>query len=143
MKNVIYRGPLDAQPHTVTAAVAGAYLPGTAVSTDGAEFTQLTAGGDARVLILSNREFYTQTTMDAYDADETAHAYRPRVEDDFAVAMAAGTYAVGDPLMIGASGRFTAATSGNRVIAYFDDAPGAVTTGSLSDVVIAGGYVKA
>lgn len=143
MNNLIYLGAISDQPRTVSRPVTGALLPGTAVKDTGAALVQLTAGGDDRILILGNRDFFTQTNTDAYVSGETGHAYRLRLEDDYNVALAGATYAVGDELTVGASGRFTAATSGSRVVAFYNGTAGAVTAGDLQPVVIANSYVKA
>jgi hypothetical protein len=142
MANLIYRGPAERQPQTLNKPVTGALLPGTAVLIGGTAFTQATTPTAGRIGLLSNRQFYTQTTADAYVSGETAVAYRLEPEQEYQWAMAAATYTQGQELTVAASGRLAAAASGNTVVAFFDQAGGAVSAGVLCDVVIARGYVK-
>lgn len=142
MANAIYRGPAERQPQTLNKPVTGALLPGTAVLIGGTAFTQATAATAGRIGVLSNRNFYEQGPMDAYVSGETAVAYRLEPEQEYQWAMAAATYTQGQELTIAASGRLAAAASTNVVVAFFDQAGGAVSAGVLADVVIARPYVK-
>lgn len=142
MANTVYRGPIDQQPHTITALVDGALLPASFVTYDGTDFAQATAAG-GRLFVLMNRDFYTQTILDAYEDNETGAAYRIKPEDEFQSVMAAGTYTYGQELTVGASGRLTAAASTDIVVAFYDQAGAALSAGNLADVVIANSYVKA
>lgn len=143
MANTIYRGPSTRQPLTVNLPVAGAYVPGTFVSSDLSELTQITSAAGNDYLILSNVDFYTQTATDAYTSGDTAVAYKPEPQMEVQASMAAATYAYGDELTIAASGRLAAATSGDMVVAFFDQAGGAVTAGALADVRFCNTYIKA
>jgi|TARA_Y100000296_G_C5180054_1_gene263554 hypothetical protein len=142
MANVIFRGPARVQPETVNLPVAGAYLPGTFVKSDGATLTQA-ADATGRLLLLSNRDMYTQGVTDAYAADETGVAYRIQPEYEMQAAFAAGTYTTGQELTLNASGQLTAAAATNLVVAFFDQAGATLTAGQLADVVIADTYTKA
>lgn len=142
MANSIYRGPIDSQPHTLTGLVDGALLPATFVTFDGTDFSQATAAG-GRLLLLTNRDFYTQTAIDAYADNETGIAYQVRPEDEFQAAFAAATYTYGQELTVAAAGRLAAAASGDIVVAFFDQTGAALTAGDLADVVIANSYTKA
>lgn len=142
MANLVYRGPIDQQPHTITGLVNGALLPSSFVTYDGTDFSQATAAG-GRLFLLMNRDFYTQTILDAYEDNETGVAYRIKPEDEFQSVMAAGTYTYGQELTVGASGRLTAAASTDIVVAFYDQAGAALSAGDLADVVIANSYVKA
>lgn len=139
----IYRGPLDRAPKTQNMPVSGALLPGTAVENDGTNLAQITAAIGNNWLILANVDFKDQDVTDAYVSGDTGVAYEARVGDEFAVSMAGATYAKDAELTIGAAGQFEAAGSGDLVVAFFDDTPGAVTAGALADVKIANAYVKA
>lgn len=143
--NLIYRAPIKDEPETVSdKTVAGAYLPGILVTEGASEFTMATgADMEADLRVLSNRQFYDQGVDVAYATGETGVAYVPRPGETYGVRVAAATYAKGDALTVGADGRLTAATTGNRVLAYFDDTPGAFTAGQLADVRIANGFVAA
>jgi hypothetical protein len=142
--NVIHRGPITRQPMVLGAQVlAGAYLPGTLVTSDGATLTQATAADKSeQVYVLGIRDFFgneTATTapiLTAYLSGDTAVAFIPQVNDIFQIAVGAATYAKGDKLSLGASGRLVATTGvSNVVVAYFDDVAGAKDAGDLVDVV--------
>lgn len=143
MSNVIYRGPIEREPLTVNLPVDGALLPGSFVKESAtSEFEQATAG-TGRLFLLSNRRFVEQGPADAYADGETGVAFRLRPDDEFQARMAAATYAKGAALTVAASGRLAAAGTGDVVVAFFDQAGGAVLAGVLADVVIANSYVSA
>lgn len=142
MANVIYRGPIEREPTTVNLPVDGELLPGSFVREDDGDLVQATAG-TGRLFLLSNRRFFEQGPADAYEDGETAVAFRLRPDDEFQARMAAGTYAKGAALTVGASGRLQAATTGNVVVAYYDQDGGTVEAGTLADVVIANSYNQA
>ncbi|MEY4075109.1 MAG: hypothetical protein RJA29_2466 [Pseudomonadota bacterium] len=139
--NVIYRGPVGRQPRTISKEVAGAYLPGTFVEETATTLAQITTALAKRPLLLGNADYAGQDIATAYTSGDTGVAYELEPGQVYQAALAAATYAKGAPLTIAASGRLAAATAGTRVVAYFDDAPGAYTAGQLADVVIADGYV--
>jgi len=143
MANVIYRGPVASEPQAINLPVAGAYLPGTFVTSDGAELTQATTAVDQKIYLLSNRRFMEHGIADAYMADDTAVAYEVAPNEVYQARMAAATYAKGDALTVAASGRLAAAASGNPIVAYFDGTAGAVTAGAFADVIIANGTAAA
>lgn len=141
---VIYRGPIEREPRTINLPVAGAYLPGILVTEDGTNLTVATAADmAANLLILGNVRFIGQSVTTAYASGDTGIAFEPRPQDAFQVALAAGTYAKGDNLCIGASGHLTAVVdspAGDVVFARFDDTPGTFSAGDLADVVIANSF---
>lgn len=141
--NVIFRGPseLQQQVQTITLPVAGAYLPGEFVVSDGIEFTRA-AEAVANMQILTNRDFYGQGLDDAYAANDSGIAYRIAPDLNFQVRMAAATYAYNDELTVDANGRLAAASTGDIVVATFTGVPGAFTAGQLADVTIANSYAK-
>lgn len=143
--NVIFRGPIEGpQPETVNLPVAGAYLPGILVTASATALTVATAANiEDELLILSNLEFKDQTLADAYTSGDTGVAYRPNPGQVFQARLANATYAKGDKLTIGASGYLTKTSTSERVIAYFDDTPGAYTAGALADVRIANSFLTA
>lgn len=143
MANNIFRGASVDAPETINLPVAGAYPPGTFVVSNGSTLTQLTTAVGVRPLLLANRSFYDQDATTAYASGDTGVAYRLRPDCEVRAAFAAGTYAYGAPLTIGASGRLTAATSGSVVVAWFDQTGATLSAGDLADVVIANSYVKA
>ena len=139
--NVIYRGPIDATPASVNLPVAGAYLPGILVTENGTNLTVATALDiEGELLVLSNLAFKDQDLTTAYTTGATGVAFRPAPNEVYQVRLAAATYAKGDTLTIGASGYLAKTTTGQRVIAYFDGTPGAVTAGTLADVRIANSF---
>lgn len=138
--NAIYRGPVEEQPRTVTGTVAGAYLPGYFVTKSGTELT-VAATGAARVFLLSNREFYDQVSTDAYESGDTGNAYRLKPEQEYRAIAAIDTYAEGAPLTVNASGQLAAATTGDVVIGYADEAKTLAAAGFLN-FVVANAYVS-
>ena len=144
MANVIYRGSTQVQPETVNLPVTSAALPGSIVVVVGETVVVAVAADvEKNLLVLSNNEFIGQAVSTAYVANETATAYQTKPGDKFQARMAAATYAVGDLLSIGASGRLEAAVSGEVVIARFTGTAGAIGAGVLADVTIANSFVMA
>jgi hypothetical protein len=137
--NVIYRGPADRQPRTVNKSVAGAYVPGVFVTESATALTVATAG-EGRLRLLTNREFAGQDVATAYTNGDTGAAYVVEPGQYYQARMAAASYTFGQPLTVGASGRLTAATSDDVVVAYFDDATGAYGAGDLANIEIANSY---
>lgn len=141
--NRIFRGPIGREPETVNLPVAGAYLPGIMVTEDGTNLTIATAAdNEGDLLALSNVEFKDQDLATAYASGDTGVAYRLQPNDIVQARMAAATYAVGDPLAVGASGYLAAAAAGDVVRAYFAGVAGAKTAGALEDVRWANAFVK-
>ena len=143
MARKIFRGPADRSPHTVSLPVSGAYLPGTIVEETATALTQITTAVDKRPLVLGNLDFKDQDTVTAYTSGDTGIAFIPMPQDVFMAAMAAATYAKGAALTVGASGRLEAAGSGDVVVAFFDDTPGAYIADQLADVIWASATLKA
>ena len=139
--NVIYRGPVDRQYRTVNKPVNGALLPGTFVEETATQLTQITTALAKRPLILSNLDFKDQDIATAYTSGDTGVAIEVEPGMVVQARLANATYAKGAPLTIAASGRLAAATAGTKVVAFFEDAPGAYAAGALADVVIADGYI--
>lgn len=142
--NVIFRGPNTREPETLNLPVAGAYLPGILVTEDGAELTVATAADiEGELLILSNMRFKDQDVATAYTSGDTGIAYRPQPGEVYQARLANATYAKGDTLTIGASGYLTKTGLSERVVAVFDDTPGAFSAGALADVRIANSFLTA
>jgi hypothetical protein len=141
--NVIYRGPAERQPRSVSKPVAGAYLPGTLVEETATQLSQITTAIDKRPLVLINSDFLGQDLVTAYASGDTGIAFEPMVGDRLQCAMAAATYTLNQPLTIAASGRLAAAATTNPIVAYFVDTPGAISAGALCDVVWANSSAKA
>lgn len=152
MNRIFRSGSGVPRPRTISdKTVSGALLPGTFVLIGATQLTQATSASGGRLAILGDRDFYTPqgitTNLDPlltpYASGETGIAYLPKPDDEFAVALAAGTYTYGQELTVGAAGRLTAAASGGIVVAHYDQAGKAVAAGELADVVIANSYTKA
>lgn len=141
--NVIYRGPIEKQPRTISKPVATALLPGVFVEETATQLAVITTAIAKRPLLLVNRDFAGQDIVTAYTAGDTGLGMELEVGMIVQARLAAATYAKGAPLTVGANGWLTAATAGTIVVAFFDDVPGAKTAGSLSDVVIANSYTAA
>lgn len=143
--NVIYRGPIKDEPETVSdKKVAGAYLPGILVTESATQLTVATGSNiEDDLLILSNRRFFGQDVATAYASGDTGVAYHPRPGEIYQVRVAATTYAKGDPLTVGASGYLEDTSTSERVIAFFEDTPGAYSAGDLADVRIANSFLTA
>ena len=139
-------------PRTITdKTVAGAYLPGTAIFVGVTQLTQATSASGGRLAILGDRDYYglgvnafnqSDPLYIAYAQGESGVAYLPKPDDEFAVAMGAGTYVSGHELTVGAAGRFVAAASGDIVVAHLDSPGMGMFAGLLADVVIANFYRK-
>jgi len=144
MSNVIYRGPVSAQPQTINLPVAGAYLPGIMVTASATALTVATAADNEGALyVLGNADFLGQDLATAYTSGDTGVAYEIKSNEVYQARLAAATYAKDALLTIGASGYLAAATTGDVVYARFDGTPGAITAGALADVKIANSFVKA
>lgn len=147
--NLIYRGPHDRHPRTVSdKPVTAALLPGTFV-TEGATALSQTTSAYGLVRLLTNRDFYSSwnAAFDAssplkqpYQAGESAVAYILEPSQQYQAAVAAGNYTFGQPLTVGAAGRLTAAAAGNLVVAFASAAVTGAAAGDLLDIEIANFY---
>lgn len=149
MANRIFRSARG-NPRTISdKTVTGALLPGTAVFVGATALTQAAAASGGRLALLGDRDYYglstaaTDPLMTPYVSGETGIAYLLEPQDEVQWAMAAATYTTGQELTVAASGRLAAAVTGNIVVAYFDQAGGALAAGALADVCIAPFYTKA
>lgn len=143
--NRIIRDAQHEDVRTISLPVTGALLPGTFVTASATALAQATTGA-GRLFLLGNRDFYDQDSLQAYTSGETGIAYRLRPDMEVCAAVAAATYTQGQELSVGAAGRLVAATTGNVVVAFFDDRAKsgvAQSAGALCDVVIANSYMKA
>lgn len=132
--------------------VSGALLPCTAVAIGASQLTQATSPSGVRLGLLMPRDFYgsaasaftaTDPMLTAYVSGETGLALTLEPDHQVQWAMAAGTYTNGQELTVSASGRLTAASAGNIVVAHFDQAGLTLSAGDLADVCIANFYTKA
>lgn len=150
--NRVYRtGSGVPRPRTITdRTVSGALLPATCVFIGATQLTQATSASGGRLALLGDRDWYapggvtlaTDPLLTPYASGETGVAYLPKPDDEYALAMAAGTYTNGQELTVGAAGRLTAAASGGIVVAHFDQAGATLAAGAIADVCWANAYVK-
>lgn len=152
MNRIFRSGSGVPRPRTITdKTVSGALLPGTAVFIGATQLTQATSVSGGRLAILGDRDYFsaggiglaTDPLLTPYVSGESGVAYLPKPDDEFAMALAAGTYTAGQELTVGASGRLAAAASGGIVFAFYDQAGKTAAAGELADVVIANSYTKA
>jgi len=141
--NRIFRGPTGREPESINIPVSGAYLPGILCTVAASALIEAAAGDATKeLLVLNNLQFADQDIEAAYANGDTGSAYRPETGQTFQVRLAAGNYAEGDELTVGANGRLGAAGADTVVLAYFTDTPGAYTAGSLADVRWGSGVKK-
>jgi hypothetical protein len=152
MNRIFRSGSGVPRPRTISdKTLAAALLPGTAVFIGATQLTQATAVSGGRFAILGDRDFYasggiglaTTPLMTPYASGETGIAYLPKPDDEYAMALAAGTYTFGQELTVAAAGRLAAAASGNIVVAHYDQIGKTVSAGDLADIVICNFYTKA
>lgn len=142
MANRIYRGPLCYPFTSRNLPVAGAYLPGILVLKSETALTMAVAADmTKRLLVLANIEFAAQDVNTAYASGDTGVAIEINPNDQVQCRFAAGTYAYGAALTVGALGRLVAATTGNTIIAYYDQTGATLAAGALGDVIIANGTI--
>nr|WP_279090048.1 hypothetical protein [Comamonas thiooxydans] len=150
--NLIYRGPHDRHPRTVSdKPVAAALLPGTFVTEGAASLAQAVTPGPM-VRLLAHRDFYASSMsafnaqsplMQPYQAGETGVAYVLEPSQQYQAAVAAGNYTFGQALTIGAAGRLTAAAAGNLVVAFASAGVTGAAAGDLLDIEIANFHTMA
>lgn len=152
MNRIFRSGSGVPRPRTITdRTVSGALLPGTAVFIGATTLTQAASASGGRLALLGDRDYYaaggvglaTDPLLTPYVSGESGVAYLLKPDDEFAWAMAAGTYTYGQELTVAASGRLAAAVATNIVVAYFDQAGLALAAGALADIVVANFYTKA
>lgn len=152
MNRIFRSGSGVPRPRTITdKLVSGALLPGTFIFIGATQLTQAAAPTGGRLAILGDRDWYaaggiglaTDPLLTPYTSGESGVAYLLKPDDEYACALAAGTYTYGQELTVGAAGRLTAAASGNVVVAHYDQAGKTAVAGELADVVIANTYTKA
>lgn len=142
--NMIWRGRIDKQPHTVNLPVTGTLLPGTLVEDVAGVLTTLTTAMKKNFYVLGELDIIGRSVATAYADGETAIAYECEDHQVYQCRMAAATYAKGDALTIGASGRMTkASTISTVVVAYFSDDNLVASAGDLADCIIANAHTTA
>ena len=152
MNRIFRSGSGVPRPRTISdKLLAAALLPGTMIFIGANQLTQAATASGGRLAILGDRDYYsaggiglaTDPLMTPYAAGESGIAYLLKPDDEYAVALAAGTYTFGQELTVGASGRLAAAAAGAIVVAHYDQVGKTVGAGELADVVISSFYTKA
>lgn len=141
--NMIWRGRIDKQPHSLNLPTAAAILPGTMVEQTASDtLAVLTTATEKNFYVLGEMDVIGRSIATEYASGETAIAYEAEPKQIFQCRLASATYAKGDALTIAASGRLAAAGAAQVVVAYFDDTPGAYAAGALADVIIANAHTN-
>jgi hypothetical protein len=94
-----------------------------------------------RLLVLANIEFAAQDVNTAYADGDTGIGIELNPNDQVQCRFAAATYAYGAALTVGALGRVIAATTGDTIIGYYDQAGATLAAGALGDVIIGNGTI--
>ena len=139
-KNVIYLGPITNQPQTVDRVCTGALVCGSIAYSNAGVMTVAAAAQDGlELFIVNNRREIGQDVATAYTSGDMINAYKPVPGEKYQVRVAAETFAVGDKLTLGASGRLTKTIAAADITqAYFADTAGAYSAGDLAAVTWAG-----
>lgn len=139
-KNVIYLGPITNEPQTVDRVCTGALVVGSLAYSNAGVMTVAAAAQDGlELFIVNNRREIGQDVATAYTSGDMINAYKPVPGQKYQVRVAAATFAVGEKLTVGASGRLTnVLATGDIVQAYFADTAGAYSAGDLAAVTWAG-----
>jgi hypothetical protein len=122
--NKIYAGPVsEALPQVQERICAAAVLPGTALVESGSAFAQAGAASNAKVYIAQDNYLAMKGVDDAWLAGDRVIGMEMLDEQFFNVRVPTGTnVARGAALTTSAAGKFVLATTGNRVIAFAEEA---------------------
>lgn len=122
--NKIYAGPVsEALPQVQERVCAAAILPGTALVESGSAFAQAGAASNAKIYIAQENYLAQKGVDDAWLANDRIIGMEMLDEQFFNVRVPTGTnVARGAALTTNASGKFVLATTGNRIIAFAEEA---------------------
>ncbi|MBB3144928.1 hypothetical protein FHS21_001329 [Phyllobacterium trifolii] len=122
--NKIYAGPFtEATPQVQERICAAAVLPGTALVDSGANFAQAGAASNLRIYIAQDNYLTMKGVDDAWAAGDRVIGMEMLDEQFFNVRVPTATnVARGAALTTNASGKFVLATTGNRIIAFAEEA---------------------
>ncbi len=122
--NKIFAGPFtEATPQVQERICAAAILPGTALIESGANFAQAGAASNAKIYIAQDNYLAMKGVDDAWSANDRIIGMEMLDEQFFNVRVPTGTnVARGAALTTNASGKFVLATTGNRIIAFAEEA---------------------
>lgn len=122
--NKIYAGPVsEVLPQVQERICAAAILPGTALIESGANFAQAGANSNAKVYIAQDNYLAMKGVDDAWAANDRIIGMEMLDEQFFNVRVpTAVNVARGAALTTNAAGKFILAVTGNRIIAFAEEA---------------------
>jgi flagellar basal body rod protein FlgG len=122
--NKIYAGPVSENlPQVQERLCAAAILPGTALVESGSSFAQAGAASNAKVYIAQDNYLAMKGVDDAWSANDRIIGMEILDEQFFNVRVPTGTNVTrGAGLTTNASGKFVLAATGNRIIAFAEEA---------------------
>lgn len=121
--NKIYAGPFtEATPQVQEAILGGAYLPGTFLIWNGANFAQAAANSLLKLFILQDNYLLLKGVDDAWTSGDRGIGMELLDEQFFNARVATGNNLVkGSPLTTNGTGRLVLATTGQRVVAFSEE----------------------
>lgn len=122
--NKIFAGPFtEATPQVQERICAAGILPGTALVESGANFAQAGAASNSKIYIAQDNYLAMKGVDDAWSANDRIIGMEMLDEQFFNVRVPTGVnVARGAALTTNASGKFVLATTGNRIIAFAEEA---------------------
>jgi hypothetical protein len=122
--NKIYAGPVsETLPQVQERLCAAAILPGTALVESGSAFAQAGAASNAKLYIAQDNYLAMKGVDDAWAANDRIIGMEMLDEQFFNVRVPTATNVTrGAALTTNASGKFVLATTGNRIVAFAEEA---------------------
>lgn len=122
--NKIFAGPVsEVLPQVQERLCAAAILPGTALVESGSSFAQAGASSNAKIYVAQENYLAMKGVDDAWAANDRIIGMEMLDEQFFNVRVPTATnVARGAALTTNASGKFVLATTGNRIIAFAEEA---------------------
>lgn len=122
--NKIYAGPVsETLPQVQERLCAASILPGTALVESGSAFAQAGAASNAKLYIAQDNYLAMKGVDDAWAANDRIIGMEMLDEQFFNVRVPTGTNVTrGAALTTNASGKFVLATTGNRIVAFAEEA---------------------
>lgn len=122
--NKIFAGPVsEVLPQVQERLCAASILPGTALVESGDDFAQAGAASNAKIYIAQENYLAMKGVDDAWPANDRIIGMEMLDEQFFNVRVPTGTnVARGTALTTNAAGKFVVAATGNRIIAFAEEA---------------------
>lgn len=122
--NKIYAGPVsETLPQVQERLCAASILPGTALVESGSAFAQAGAASNAKLYIAQDNYLAMKGVDDAWAANDRIIGMEMLDEQFFNVRVPTGTNVTrGAALTTSAAGKFVLATTGNRIVAFAEEA---------------------